>query len=285
MRFFVSILIILFSLNVAAQYSISQELRFINHMVNQEEYDDVIYYIENHFNKDYPLSVRDSLNFFKGWSQYAIKKLEYSASSLLQVSSNSVFFNKSRFFAAYNFSHLGRPNISGYILNNLKTEGRFNNLKNFQLAGNALLSRSLNDFETSFQNIGTTNDFSFSIEKEKLNEYALEIKDHRDKSMLVGGLMSAIIPGSGKIYAGKTGEGIASFLIIAASGATALENYNKLGIKNAKTILFGSLFAVLYIGNIYGTVFTVKLVNEEFNHEMDHKILFNMHIPLRNIFN
>ncbi|NQU86846.1 MAG: hypothetical protein HQ541_13910 [Mariniphaga sp.] len=285
MKLIIAILLAFISINISAQYSLSQELKFIQHLINQEEYEDAIYYINSHFDNEYSLPISDSLHYFKGWSQYSVKNLNLSASSLLQVSSNSTFFVKSRFFAAYNYSHLGQIKFSDYILQRLNTNRYLTNLKNFELTGNALLARDTKKFKNYFKSIESSSDFSFNVEKEKLNSYDFEIDNHRNKSMFVGGLMSAIIPGAGKIYAGKTGEGISTFLIVAATGATAYENHRKLGLKHAKTILFGSLFAVLYIGNIYGTVFTVKLANEEFNHEMDNKILFNMHIPLRNLFN
>ena len=285
MKLPLTILLIVITFYTQAQHTTSQELKFIEHLINQEEYDDAIYYINKIFTNNYQPSVLDSLNYLKGWGEYSIKDLQPSATSFLQVSPASPFFFKSRFFAAYNYSHLGKYRNAELILSQLKTTGQNTNLKNFELAGNALLERNLNKFSNAFERIETSTDFSFYLEKEKLKTYYTEIKNHKNKSMVTGGLLSSFIPGSGKIYAGKTGEGIASFIIVAAAGATAYENYKKLGAKNIKTILFGSLFAVVYIGNIYGTVFTIKLANEEFNHEMDHKILFNMHIPLRNLFN
>ncbi len=280
-----SIAMVVFSFQAPAQYTVSRELDFIQHLINQEAYRDAIYYINRDFQHIYPLPVRDSLNYFRGWSQYAIKDLGPSAASLLQVSSDSPLFFKSRFFAAYNYSHLGKLRLSESILQNLSTEGRLSNLRNFQLSGIALLARDTEKFNACFGRIETVSDFSFVTEKKQLEQYHLEILNYRKKSMAVGAFMSALIPGSGKIYAGKTGEGISAFLLVAATGAAAWENYRKLGASHARTLLFGSLFAVLYVGNIYGTIFTVKLANQEFNHAMDQKILFNMHIPLRNLFN
>jgi len=285
MKEFIAILLVLFSYPAMAQYTLSQELKFVRHLVGQEEYSDAVYYIDSKFNRDFSLPVRDSLNYFKGWSHYAMKELNQSASSLMQVSSDSPFFYESRFFAAYNYAHLGIVPLSGHILKTLDVEGFLDELRHFELAGNALLERDLPAFEANFSEMESSQLFSFGKEKENFKKYYAEIRAHKKKSVWAGGVLSAALPGAGKVYAGKTGEGIASFLIVAASGATAYENYKKSGFKNAKTILFGSLFAVLYIGNIYGSVFTVKLANEEFNHEMDHKILFNMHIPLRNFFN
>ena len=279
------ILLILLSMTSFGQVQIKNKAKFAEHLINLESYHDAIYYINSNTLNGNTLSLRDSMNYLKGWGHYSLKELEASANSLLQVSSNSNFYLKSRFFAAYNYSHLKQVKHSDYILKTLLNATGFEELRTFELAGNALLKRDIPLFEKTYKQLEGKDNFAFSLEKQKLFDYHLEIKNHKNKSPFMAGLFSALIPGSGKIYAGKTGEGIASFIIVGAAGFTALENYNKLGAKHAKTILFSSLFSVLYIGNIYGSVFTVKLVNEEFNYEMDHKILFNMHIPLRNIFN
>jgi hypothetical protein len=285
MKHIVTLIFLLAFIGANSQDESNRNLRFVQHLIGREEYSDALYYISTHLNDQYPMPFRDSLNYLKGWSHYSLKELKLSAEAFCQVSSDSPYFLKSRFFAAYDYSYIGLTAFSNRILTDLNADKKIEALRNFELAGNSLLNRDLDNFHSYFKKIETFEQFSFDLEKGKFIDYAAEIGTHRNKSMIVGGLMSAIIPGSGKIYAGKTGEGISSLLIVGAAGATAWENYHKLGLKNAKTILFGSLFAVLYIGNIYGTVFTVKLVNEEFNHEMDNKILFNMHIPLRNFFN
>jgi TM2 domain-containing membrane protein YozV len=109
-------------------------------------------------------------------------------------------------------------------------------------------------------------------------------KSHRPKSPVLAGIMSGIIPGSGKIYAGKTGAGIASFIGTAGFGFIAWENYRKLGISHAKTIIFGSIFAFNYVSNIYGSVISVKLIENEYKNAVHNQILFQLHVPLRNFF-
>lgn len=96
--------------------------------------------------------------------------------------------------------------------------------------------------------------------------------------------LSAIVPGLGKIYAGRLGEGVSAFLITTTMGLVAVENYIKDGWKDPKTIIFGSLFSVFYIGNIWGSTLSVKLINDEFNKEVNEQILFNLRVPLRIIF-
>jgi len=67
-------------------------------------------------------------------------------------------------------------------------------------------------------------------------------------------------------------------------GAITYENYRKEGFRNYKTITFGSLLTVFYAANIYGSVYSVKIYREEFNQQLHHAVLFNMHIPIRTVF-
>ena len=93
-----------------------------------------------------------------------------------------------------------------------------------------------------------------------------------------------LVPGTGKIYAGATGQGIAAFIMVGMLGGITAETYIKSGPKNPQFIIMGSLFTVFYIGNIYGSVFSVKIANEKYNDEVKKILLFNMRIPVSRIF-
>jgi hypothetical protein len=93
------------------------------------------------------------------------------------------------------------------------------------------------------------------------------------------------VPGLGKIYSGKKKQGIAAFLPVMSLALLTYEAYRMDGVKSARFIGFGALFGVFYIGNIWGSTLSVKIKQNEFNREYDNKILFDMHIPLRNLFN
>ncbi|MCZ4694211.1 hypothetical protein DWB61_05105 [Ancylomarina euxinus] len=277
------IILVLFcalSLNLLGQYSIKQRLEFAHHLIKSNDFDEALLEL-NLLDKK---TNSDSLHYLKGWSLYSLKQLESSAQSLQKVKPESSFYHKSQFFAAYNYAHTQNYNDAKQVLLQIELNQKLVQLKNFEISGIALLERDLNTYETS--RLKTT-DILPSLQSEvvNLNKLHASIKNRKPKKMWLAGLMSAVVPGSGKIYAGKTGEGIASMLMVTSTGLVTWENHRKLGIKNFKTILFGSIFTIFYVGNIYGSVFSVKISNEEFNHEMDQKILFNIHIPLRNIFN
>ena len=83
------------------------------------------------------------------------------------------------------------------------------------------------------------------------------------RNPIFAGIMSAILPGTGKIYAGRTNDGIISFLTIALAGWQAYDGFSKHGIRSAKGWIYGSLGAFFYFGNIYGSISATKILNKQ----------------------
>ena len=160
----------------------------------------------------------------------------------------------------------------------------YTQLKNFELAGISLLKKDYASFDKYATNFTYAN-YAFNNEEKLLVDTKKIMSAHRKKSPFLAATLSAIIPGLGKIYAGKKKEGIGAFIPIIASGLIALEGYNKGGLKDARFLIFGTAFTTFYIGNIWGSSLAVKISESEFNNKNESKILFNLHIPLRNIFN
>jgi hypothetical protein len=100
----------------------------------------------------------------------------------------------------------------------------------------------------------------------------------------VAGMLSAAVPGLGKMYAGKPAEAVSGFLYVGAMMAASYDFYNRWGAGNPFFIVSAGITSLFYIGNIWGSVIAVNRSNYEFNHEIDQRILLDMHIPLRNLF-
>ena len=81
------------------------------------------------------------------------------------------------------------------------------------------------------------------------------------KSPLLAGIFSSIIPGSGKVYAGRWKDGLISFLMTSSAAIIAIRGINK-----DKTTFYpwamGSLAMVYYSGNIYGSAQAAKKINK-----------------------
>ncbi len=274
--------LIIFKIGLAAGQN-SHELKFINYLINKGDYDEALFLAEKSISYLNPEQL-DSLNYFKGWAHYSIKNLELSTLSLLNVSKTSPFYPKSRFFAGYNQIYLGNYNDAKEIFNQtVVTDDTKLSLLLFESGGIEMLegnwSEAKNQLSALNQNIALINQ-----QIATLNKICDEQAKHRPKSPVLAGIMSGIVPGSGKIYVGKTGEGIASLITTVGFGLITWENYRKLGITDFKTIFFGGIFAANYISNIYGTVISVKIIEDEYQSSVHNQILFQLHIPLRNFF-
>lgn len=262
---------------------VKNEIPFIQHLINKGFYEEAIFLIDKNTTK-YEKYQQDTLNYYHGWAHYSLKSLEQSTTSLLRVGKNSSFYHKSHFFAGYNQIYLENYNEADEIFKqiNLRNEAD-SSLLNFELSGLKLLQGK---WQQGRKQLNTVNPENAMLKQQVL---ALEKifeghENHRSKSPVLAGIMSGIIPGSGKIYAGKTGSGIASIIGTIGFGFIAWENYHKLGISNAKTILFGSIFAISYVSNIYGSVVSVKISENEYKNNIHKQVLFQLHIPLRNFF-
>lgn len=260
-------------------------LQFGKHLVTSNQYEEAEVFFNSIDSSKFNFHELNEFYYLRGWNYYQVKELELSLRFFVKVDSESNYYLKSRFFAAYNNVYTHNYNSAITIFNSLnKLSPELEELKAFQLSGIALLNRDYESFKTQEQKFSLKY-YPIVKEEKKFQEYYSNLGSYKSKSKALAALLSTIIPGSGKVYAGRLGEGISAFFIVTSLGLMSFENYNKAGITNPKTILFGSMFTTFYVGNIWGSYISVHMQNEEFNHEMDHKILFNLHIPLRTIFN
>ncbi len=278
--FYLAVLILMVRLGFTQNRS---ELPFIEHLTNKGYYNEIIHLIDQDSLK-YNQEQQDSLNYYKGWALYSLKNLEQSTKSLLNVGKASSFYLKSRFFAGYNQIYLEKYTEAREIIGQMNVQDEPNlSLVNFELSGMDMLQGNWPKAKERLQCV----DSNIAIINQQvlaLQQISKGHENHRSKSPLLAGVMSGIIPGSGKIYAGKTGEGIASMIATIGFGLITWENYQKLGIDHVKTIFFGSIFAANYISNIYGSVVSVRIIENEYTNATHNQILFQLHIPLRNFF-
>ena len=223
----------------------------------------------------------DTLQYLRGWANYSAKRLEAAAEAFDKVPAGSPFHDKSLFFNVISNAHLGNLSRSSELLGSY--DGPFKELKSLEEAGIALLEDRRDDF------IAATGEFTFSQYALTESERALqgifnERYYGRSKSPALAAAASAVVPGLGKVYAGELSEGVAAFLTVGSLAAITAENWAKYGVKDWKTILFGTLGAVFYIGNIYGSYVSVSIHNNDLRNAQDTAILYHIHIPLRSVF-
>lgn len=283
-------------------FSLQHEYMFANHLANQGDHHDAIYVLNRANVPSLSQLQSDSLNYLTGFYHYEIKELDMSVQHFKQVSPTSTFYLKSRFLGSFDYAYTNRPAEATAFLKASElpaNDSKLAQLKNFELAGLALLRRDYDEFDT-LSTLFTEDHYAFVKQQKKLLEMREQLNNTKRKSPLLGGLMSAVIPGSGKMYAGKWGEGMGAFSVVAGLGLATWESMRKDKRNNilanegiieekegisTQTYIFGTLFTIFYIGNIYGSVFTVKLKHNEQMQDINNQILFDLHVPLRTIFN
>lgn len=125
-----------------------------------------------------------------------------------------------------------------------------------------------------------------SIEKDPKNNYltaqlvdfAEQGKKLPKKSKFLAGLMSSIIPGSGKMYAHRTSDGFVSLLTIGLTGWQAYSGFHKDGVKSVRGWIYGTITAFLYLGNIYGSVVAVNIYNQQLEDKLFERISVTVNV-------
>lgn len=92
-----------------------------------------------------------------------------------------------------------------------------------------------------------------------LRKFYLQRKNPDYKSELLSGILSTIVPGSGKIYTKQYGDGITAFILTGLFAYLAYDNFNN--NHNFRGYLFTGIAGGFYLGNIYGSVASAQIFN------------------------
>jgi hypothetical protein len=231
-------------------------------------------------------ALKNDLIFKKAKAYYNIKSLDSAAYFFQKVPISSPNKLNSTFFAGLCHSYLSNLDLAKVNFLAIENpDSLISATKNFELASNALLKRDFTSFD-SHSKLFNNRFYQISKQEENLVNYKKSIVAWKKKSPFKAAMLSAIVPGLGKLYVGgQLGQGISTFLQNAVMGIQAIEAYKKSGPKSARFIAYTSLFGVFYLGNIWGTALSVSVKKQEFNDKINDQILFDMHIPLRALFN
>jgi TM2 domain-containing membrane protein YozV len=139
-----------------------------------------------------------------------------------------------------------------------------------ELAANKLYNISyLKDYEE----IPGLTDFVKPFDSTEQNEvvvlYQLKINPP-NKNPISASLLSAIIPGAGKIYTGEVSDGIFAFLATGLLSFLAYDNFK--AEHNFRGWLFAGLAAGFYAGNVYGSYASAQIYNARIKYEFNLRL-------------
>ena len=276
----VLIWVILFAtLSLSAEsVDIKKNLSFADYLFNEKKYDESAteYLRVLHL---YEIDKKDKnyLNYKIGLSLSKANKYRVAGKYFnfcLDNKDDTSMFNKALVNHSYNFFKIGNYLKSNKIIDEYKENDKDKLLNSLQLCNYFFLKDKKHQ----------------SLLKQKLNSnipYIPNVKQRLEKmiktkykSPLIGGLMSAIIPGSGRIYAGRFKEGVQSIVSFASITYLAYDGFKKSGIKSLRGWLFSSISTLLYIGNISGSVLAVKIRNRAIDNRFRESIELELNVKI-----
>ena len=144
-----------------------------------------------------------------------------------------------------------------YELNKLENNDKINNLKGISYMMLGDMERARNDYFRNDTLIG----ISYILENRfnRAGKYIDISNPPKLKNPYLGLTLSMIVPGMGKVYAGRTFDGIYSFMLV---GSSALSSY--LYFRDNNRVFgytYGVISALLYMGNLYGSYKACEIYN------------------------
>ena len=234
---------------------------------------------------DYTPEALDTMRYLRGWTLYHQRQFAPAAKAFAEVGQSSTFYPKSALFGALCNIESGSTEEALSVLNSFAQTPMaqpYHEMVDMQRGAIALIEgdRELyNHYQQSF----TYTDNILLAEQRRLDEIATA--QMRTPKKWVAGLASAVVPGLGQIYAGNVGEGVATLLMVGAFTALTVDSWNNAGTPaNWRTIAYGSVASLLYIGNIFGSVASVNIYYQNFEKLNHEAVMYSIHIPLRAIF-
>lgn len=109
-----------------------------------------------------------------------------------------------------------------------------------------------------------------NVDKKTLYNFYGFKKNPPYKNEVLSGVLSAIIPGAGKIYTQEYGDGITAFLLTGLFAYLAYTNFEH--DHPTRAWIFTALGAGFYAGNIYGSVASAQIFNARVNFEFDQGV-------------
>ena len=259
-----------------AQRHIAQDMAFIDYLIGNNFTTDAISWLDGN-----AYQPSDTLAYLRGLSLYTAGKLELASIEFSKVPSASCYYDRSVFFGVVSDAYNGRYNLG---LDRLSSyTGPYQELKYYQIAALSLLKDDKDGYKAA-SGAFTYSDYTMT-EGEKLFDRVYEERYlAKQKSPWLAAGLSAVVPGLGKIYVGRKDEGIAALMTVGVLAGFTAEAWIKKGPTDWRTILFGTLGSLFYIGNIYGSYMSVGIYNDTLRDAQNTAIVFNLHLPVRTLF-
>jgi len=270
---------------VSQNRSFTKNTEFVRYLTENKEFTDAEAALSGINERFLNATERDSLNFLKGKVYYKDRRFDSSCVYLRRVLPGSPNFTEAGYYSMLDRALLYQPETANCYLDSMQADSDRTHaqLRSFEKASLALLMRDFKTFEQIAP--GFSYDyFQVADEQHSLVQLHDALKKEKKKYPAVAGILSGLIPGAGKIYAGQPGQGIAAFVMVGIFAGATAEVYKHSGRRDTEFILMASVFSIFYTGNILGSIYGVKTHKIRHADEVNKVILYNMRIPMGRVF-
>jgi hypothetical protein len=191
--------------------------------------------------------------------------------------SNPLFFNARLWLQNFYLQKERFPELKNSFFEDLTCPDSLKKIQQLNKCAFYALQREYDNFYKVIAEAGPSSAYSSNIRQ--IETSMLRVKNFKKRKPFVGALLSAIIPGMGKIYAKKPKQGISSLITVAVFAVQAIEMYRHGGFKNTGFYVYGGVFTAFYLGNILGGAHAVKKYNYDFIRTEEYEILQQANYP------
>ncbi|MGB5848423.1 MAG: hypothetical protein WBH40_08045 [Ignavibacteriaceae bacterium] len=222
------------------------------------------------------INMSDTIEFKIALSYTYMKDYYTAIQKFSGIINSSVYFNEAKLeWMKVNFLINDFSELRSYYKNSFITE-----VDKYQTEGEKLFNFS---YLFTDDELPSKDEFllPFDInEKEKISSFYDWKKKPPYKDGTLAGIMSAIIPGSGKIYVGEIGDGIVAFITTTVFAFIAYDNF-KAG-HTTRAWIWTGVAAFFYTGNVYGSVAAAQVHNAKITFEFNEGL--NVYLNKNNYY-
>ncbi len=268
-----------------AEKEFRHDLAFAQYLMSYELYRDAQFLLDQLCsNQIVAKNQLDSALYYKAWLQYFSQDFDQALYTVQEIDSNSAIYVSSMFLSAMCFLEIKDYDESKLVYSKIpfglnETQQA---IKGLNLAGIALLERDYAKYDSIAATL-PQNNFSIASSIESLAGYKIDMISYKRKSAFLAGLLSAIVPGLGKYYVGYRGTPFGALTLNLPLLAITIETLIISGWTGIPFLIAAPFFGVFYVGNIWGSALSAYAHEKEFYAEMDHNILYDLHIPVRRL--
>lgn len=196
----------------------------------------------------------DSLKFKIALAYQKLGRFEESENSFKELFNSQQLFNDAKFEYAKTLYLSKRFSLLNELVsdNSFIESSKRNEIQKLHHLTQLYSLQAIDDSSNFFQPFNQN-------ESVELLKFYIRKQNIENKSPALAAVLSAVIPGLGKIYTGNYGDGITAFLLTGVLTFLAIDNFN--ADHDFRGWLFTGLAAYFYAGNIYGSAASAQLFN------------------------